>query len=350
MALGESPNPAIAWTPDGLEIVFSSGYWSRSGLWRLPAKSPAEPRRLALASDNAMAPAISLQGSRLAYMTQRWECNIWLADLGSPGLPVKWISSSGLTSCPDFSSDGARLAFVSDQSGDDEIWTCSRDGSNREKLTSFGGPTILGPRWSPDGRSIALSAQANGNEDIYLVEARGGISRRLTSHAARDSNPSWSPNGESIYFTSDRTGSSEIWQMPSGGGDAVQVTGGGGQRDRPAEAHDGKALYYQKKAGSRCSVWKMPVVAGGESLILESVSCEGGWAVTSEGIYFVSPLDAQGRNDLLLHEFASGKTRKVLTTAREVGRHIALSPDGRAILYPQWDQGGSDLMLLEKFR
>ena len=50
------------------------------------------------------------------------------------------------------------------------------------------------------------------------------------------------------------------------------------------------------------------------------------------------------------YEFATGQIRKVLTIQRRVDNHIAVSPDGQTILYPQWDESGSVLMLVENFR
>ena len=60
--------------------------------------------------------------------------------------------------------------------------------------------------------------------------------------------------------------------------------------------------------------------------------------------------DKKRHSDLSIYEFATGKTRKILTIERPVGTFIAVSPDGRTILYTQKDQAGSDLMLIENFR
>ena len=68
-----------------------------------------------------------------------------------------------------------------------------------------------------------------------------------------------------------------------------------------------------------------------------------------EGIYyFTSPTT---RAEGSLHpRVRQGKTRKILKTEDHSRRDVAVSPDGRTILYPQFDEGGSDLMLVENFR
>ena len=41
---------------------------------------------------------------------------------------------------------------------------------------------------------------------------------------------------------------------------------------------------------------------------------------------------------------------KILRIERRLFGKLAVSPDGRTILYSQWDEVGSDLMLVENFR
>ena len=60
--------------------------------------------------------------------------------------------------------------------------------------------------------------------------------------------------------------------------------------------------------------------------------------------------DAQGRSEMRVYEFATRRIRKILTADHSVGFRIAVSPDGRTIYYPQMDEQGSDLMLVENFR
>ena len=65
--------------------------------------------------------------------------------------------------------------------------------------------------------------------------------------------------------------------------------------------------------------------------------------------FFLLP-DEQGRRSICLHDFVTGKSRKLVTIERPVTYRIAVSPDGRTLLYSQVDETGSDLMLVENFR
>jgi serine/threonine protein kinase len=348
---GNMTNMGAAWLPDGNEFVFGSGTLPKFRLWRIAVSNGAIPKRINLDASNASEPAISRLGNRLAFATAKWDLNIWRIDLKGPGqkpgVPFRFISSTQVEYYSAFSPDGRRIAFVSQRSGTDEIWICDSNGSKTVQLTSFSGPEIYGPSWSPDSQNIAFTGVQKGmKDDIYSISVNGGAARRLTTHPAEDKWPYWSHDGKWIYFSSTRTGREEIWKMPSSGGEAVQITRNSG--DMPKESPDGKFLYYMIGWPKEASVWRASVDGNQEAKVLDSVH---GWTVGREGIYFFrGPADKMGHSDICFYEFATGQIRKVLTIQLPVFDDIAVSPDGRTILYPQSDESGSVLMLVEKFR
>jgi Tol biopolymer transport system component len=275
--------------------------------------------------------------------------NIWRIDLRGPGqisgIPVRLIASTREDRDPAYSPDGKRIAFMSSRSGACEIWVCDHTGSNPVQLTAFGGPTVFGPKWSPDGQRIAFTSVREENEDVYVVSVNGGIPRRLTSHPHLDKWPSWTRDSQSLYYSN---GGGDISKVPVDGGDAVRITQNGG--DAPQESPDGRFVYFEKGWPSHCSVWKVPAGGGEEVKVIDSAHSFAGWTVGKQGIYFFTPPDEQGRSDIRLYEFVTGKTSKIMTIDRNVGYRIAVSPDERTILYGQYDQAGSDLMLVENFQ
>ena len=68
----------LCWTADGREIVYSSAKseWDEAGLWRVSV-SGGPARRLAEGSEQAWAPSISPQGTRLAFTRRTSDTNIW---------------------------------------------------------------------------------------------------------------------------------------------------------------------------------------------------------------------------------------------------------------------------------
>src|SRR5262249_16913531 len=214
------------WTVDSTEIVYSTGGSDILSLWRIPRSGKREPARLSYASASALSPTIARTGSRLAYSFWRYDVDIWRLDTRT-GERVRLIGSSYVNSFPRYSPDGSRIAFVSNQSGTQEIWTCDGNGANCMRVTSFNGPVVGTPTWSPDGSQIALDC-ARGRHQIYVVPADGGTPpRNISNSLSADASPSWSRDGW-IYFSSDRSGRYELWKVPSDDGTPVQVTHLGG--------------------------------------------------------------------------------------------------------------------------
>jgi len=349
-------NAYPAWMPDSSEIVFESGNYPypNVGLWRLQSSNSARPRRLAFAQENCNRPAISRQGNRLAYQVEKSDENIWRIDLREPGhkpgVPVPLISSTRVESSPAYSSDGKKIAFVSDRSGTYEVWICDSDGSNPTQLTTMGGLPGMVPKWSPDNQKIVFHAYHGTQSDLYVISPNGGAPRRLTTSPGRNDFACWSPDGRWLYFSTNRGGPLQIWKMPSSGGEAVQITRNPMGGHDPHLSPDGKVLYYSNGFPNPKSVWRMPVEGGEEVKVLDSVHPWANWTVREAGIYFFMAPDKQGHSDLSIYEFASNTIKRILTIERPVNMSIEVSPDGRTVLYVQLDETGRDLMLVENFR
>jgi Tol biopolymer transport system component len=234
---------------------------------------------------------------------------------------------------------------MSNRSGDLEIWVCDSDGSNPVQLTSFRGPHVSTPRWSPDGGRIAFDSDAEGKQfDIWVINAGGGKPKRMTTDPANDGNPSWSRDGRWIYFDSHRTGEQQVWKIPEAGGDAIQVTQDGGFA--PLESPDGKFIYYTK-ALFDTSVWRLPVAGGQATKVLENLSVYENLVLVNKGIYFIPSKDRDFSIQFL--DFATNHTKRVASSGKPFDIGLALSPDGRWILSSQVEHVGAELRLVENF-
>jgi hypothetical protein len=132
------------------------------------------------------------------------------------------------------------------------------------------------------------------------------------------------------------------------GGTAVQITKGVDD-DMPQASFDGKFIYFNRGWPRELSVWRIPVEGGEETKIIDGVSIGGQWTVGPTGIYYFATPDERGRSEVRFYEFDTRKIKKMLTIEHTVGIRMVVSPDGRSIFYPQNDEQGSDLMLVENF-
>ena len=291
----------------------------------------------------------SLRRDLLVYSKGWVNANVWKLNLGSPtrveGAASKLIASTRQQAAASFSPDGSQIAFQSDRSGFWEIWKSNRDGSNATQLTHLRAPRTGTPRWSPDGRQIAFDSLTPGGSEIYVIPADGGQPRQLTTNAEGNAVPAWSRDGKWLYYSSNRDGITNVWKMPVDSGAAQRVTTNGGIY--AAESHDGEYLYYSRSSTDP-NLWRIPVKDGEEQPVTGATkpfSCSH-WALADSGIYIVDHI-----GNLIFYDFAR---RQNTTVTHHPGFltdwSLAVSPDGREIVWAQIDDRAAELMLVENFR
>jgi tricorn protease len=167
----------------------------------------------------------------------------------SSGAHDKWGS---------WSPDGSRIAYISDVSGEEELWIMPQDGLKpAEQITRGGNAMRYQPEWAPDGKRIAFSDKdgklyvitladrrivevadsphgqirdyawsprgnflafsldesANRFSAIHIWSAGDGRVRRVTDYMFNAFNPAWDPQGNYLYFLSDREFQPQISQI-----------------------------------------------------------------------------------------------------------------------------------------
>ena len=153
----------------------------------------------------------------------------------SPGAHDKW---------PAWSPDGSKVAFLSDASGEEEIYVVAQDGSTPpEKITSGGHAFRYDPKWSPDNERIAFSDK---DGRLWLVSLKDHATEEIahsTEGEIRDY--AWSPGGGYLAFSiNDSAGFSAlyIWSMKDS--QLHRVTSGTFNEDTPAWHPGGDYLYF----------------------------------------------------------------------------------------------------------
>jgi Tol biopolymer transport system component len=171
-------------------------------------------------------PAWSAGGDRIAwsrYDTAATDYDIWKMNADGASKTRLTNTASADERYPDWSPDNSKIAFNTDSSSNDDIYTINSDGSGLTRLTVAAGNDRYAD-WSPDGSKITFLSARDGNNEIYVMNADGSAQTRLTTNAAIDMSPVWSPDGTKIAFASDRDGDYEVFTMNPDGTGLSQIT------------------------------------------------------------------------------------------------------------------------------
>src|SRR5688572_8167064 len=175
------------------------------------------------------------------------------------GLTRNLTHSSGAhDKWPSWSPDGSQIAFISDMSGEEEVYVIAQDGLKpAEQITRGGSAMRYQPEWSADGKRIAfgdkdgkvhvvtladrkiveiadsprgqirdytwsprgnylafsMAISGNGFASVYIWDGASNKVTRVTDDMFNAYGPAWDPQGNYLYFLSDREFAPQISQI-----------------------------------------------------------------------------------------------------------------------------------------
>lgn len=112
-------------------------------------------------------------------------------------LPSTWDRDIMLTDYPGteydpvWSPDGQSIVFVSNHTGNDEIWIMNQDGVNQRQLTYNDWPWDKHPSFSPDGKQIVFYSNRSGNRQVWVMNSDGSNQVNISSNSADEWEPTW---------------------------------------------------------------------------------------------------------------------------------------------------------------
>jgi Tol biopolymer transport system component len=139
---------------------------SRTPYWSLPLPS-GTPRRLADATGNQGSGAWSPDGKQLVYSSGS---DLYLANADGAA-PHKLASVSGYPFAPRFSPGGTRIRFTINKSEINTLWELRSDGSDLHALLLPGqGPQdACCGQWTMDGRYYFFIGASSSGNDVWIL-------------------------------------------------------------------------------------------------------------------------------------------------------------------------------------
>ena len=143
-----------------------------------------------------------------------------------------------------WSPDGKTVAYLSDASGEYEIWTRAQSGTGEPRqVTNNGDIWRFAPVWSPDGSKMVFGDK---KQQLVVVDMRSGQLRTVDRSKHNDiTDYSWSPDSEHIAYVRDNaTGYGSIWIHSLADGRNYQVTTDMTNDGNPVFDPEGRYLYF----------------------------------------------------------------------------------------------------------
>lgn len=256
---------------------------------------------------------------------------------------------------------GTKIIFVSNRTGNKEVWMMDWDGSNQRQVTQFkslsimpaispdaskiaftsyarGNPGIFlfsvdpirqlpfynqvaslneTPDFTPDGKQIVYSSSASGWAQIYIANLDGSGLRRISSSRAIEVEPKINPKtGAEMVFVSGRSGPQQIYKMNMDGADVERLSSGEGEASNPSWHPDGQHIAFswtQGYATGNFNIFVMDVASRSYTQLTHS---EGrnenpSWAPDGKHLVFMSTRTGSAQIWTML---ANGMAPKQLTT------------------------------------
>lgn len=165
---------------------------------------------------------------------------------------------------PRYSPDGARIAFLSDRDGAENLWMMKADGTGGRALTKEKQASFASPAWTEDGQSVVVSRNVPGLRtfELWVYDTRGGSGIQITKAKPKpETTPpdqhnalgvAVSKDGRYLYYATKKGGfaynvSFPLWQVARRDrrtGDEDLLTQANGSAFRPALSPDGRLLVY----------------------------------------------------------------------------------------------------------
>ena len=220
----ECPLPFGAdWTNDG-SIVYSAADDGNADIFTI-SEDGSERKQLTSDASAEISPKLSADGRFLIFMSNRTgQMDVWRSDAN--GTNTKQLTTNGNVKDSIISSNGETVFYLVQDSENmiETLWRVSINGENPTQLTDR---TTRSPRISPDGKTIAcytLNPETNAMM-LALVSAQTGEVLKYPPTPQNDDIPflDWSKDGESLYAVLQRGKPFSLWKLPLSGKGAEQL-------------------------------------------------------------------------------------------------------------------------------
>jgi TolB protein len=279
----------------------------------LSAKPGVVARRLADAIVEAFTGVAGVSGTEIAFVSDR-SGNKEIFVMNADGSDSRAATANrSINNFPNWTPDGDGIVYTSyRERNQPNLFVSSRGGKRRPGRFLPGLPQAqYRGVFDPTGGSVAVVVSNGDAPDLYLVGGDGRNLRRLTRTSAIEVSPAFAPDGRRMAFVSDKTGAPQVYVMDIQDGSVKRITWNGSYNTAPAWSPDGQWIAYETRVGGQFDIWLIDPEGGANfPLIDHPLSDEGpAWAPDSRKLVFSST--RRGRADLYAIDRDGSNLRRI---------------------------------------
>lgn len=242
----------------------------------------------------------------------------------------------------------AKIAFVSDVTGNKEIYLMDYDGHNRVQVTNRKS-TTMAPAWSPDGKSMIFSSVDKNsknvkNHNLYIYHMPTGRIRLLSNRKGLNSGAQYNPNGKNVILTMSFLGNPELFTMDPDSKVAKRLTRSFGLDVDPSYNADGSWITFVSDRTGRPMIYKMKADGSNVTRLTYAgkYNATPTWSPAGHKIAFAGW--DNGKFDIFIMN-PDGTTIERLTKNMGNNEDPHFAPDGYFIVYSSNRKGKKDLYI-----
>jgi TolB protein len=122
---------------------------------------------------------------------------VLLKPIFDPAEPIPLSDHPAADFSPAWSPGGRQIAFISDRSGEREVWLADLDKVGTDRFTNLSQSPAsheAHPAWSPDGKRLAWASESDGAQNLVVWDQE-----TERKYLGSGSWPAWSPAGDALF-------------------------------------------------------------------------------------------------------------------------------------------------------
>jgi Tol biopolymer transport system component len=370
------------WTPDGKGVIFASDRTGTMGLWGIQVADgrPEGLPRLVKADIGRFSPMGFTQNGSLYYAVQTGMIDIYRTslDLKIDNLPEASTLFShrfvGFNYCPDWSSDGKYLSYLSKRSplsnlqvGSVIVIRSLATGDEREVVPELS--NFILPYWSPNGKSFVTVGQDwQGNRGVFRIDAENGDTALIVAADSdkRLGSPAiWSRDGKSIFYirryTNEKRQTIEIRNLETGQVKESLSVPSPEDLGSLGLSRSGRRLAFVRKnreTGVQ-AIYVVPVAGGKSRKLLQVQKPEElfrmsalEWTPDDKEILFIKRTAGENENktfEMMRISSEGGEPRRIGMVQNQRIYDLRLDPDGNTLVFTMGQPQEFEVWAMEGF-